>query len=271
MLSYIQLLQEKTYNIDEDVDYVYEKSGFDSLVNAVESKNLELLLLFKKSLNTPFSMSSSELKTEDAKQAHKLNPITIWFGSYANYGNYYHPSKNFIQFEPNLNVIDLYLRYGFDIHDVIPDTQLERFKKELTKTSLKGTIYHELTHWIDDSLHGGFLRKKTLKAFETKNKKYLIGKKEDVNKTDFEVNSQIHAIKQIKRDYDNEYEYLGWGDLFKIKSSLMSNFSGFKDESSYNKFINSLYSRLHREGLLTKKLIKEKPTWARMKDLLRIV
>mgnify|MGYP001062513068 CR=1 FL=1 len=77
------------------------------------------------------------------------------------------------------------------------------------------------------------------------------------------IDRKDNAIKQIKKEKGNEYE-----DLFTVKSSLISNFNSIRSEQKYNTFINKLYSRLHREGLLTKKLIKNKPTYDEMKIIL---
>lgn len=269
-----KLLNERTHHLDDDVDFIYEKARYGELVKAIENKDLVMLdqlrLMYKYDYIT---LHSSQLTNEDSIAANEINPVEIYIGRYEGYGNYYKPALGFIQLEPNMGVLDLYYTQGFDaVYDYINNNQLDRFKNEITENSLKGSIYHELTHWIDDSLYGRFLNKKTQKAFELKSKIPMLGKKSNVNHTYYEVNSQIHAIKQIKRKLGQEkFNQLGWEDLFKLKSSLMTNFSGFKSEDDYNVFVNDFYRRLFREGLLTDKLTKEKPNWATMRQILNRV
>lgn len=261
-----RILNERTHELDDDVDYIYNKAGYGELVAAVKNQDIQKMReLRNKYFSRRVVIDSSELTNEDSVMAHKKNPIDIYIGGEG--GNYYVPSKGYIQLSPRLDVLDLYIRGDVDIY--VLSYQKDRFHNEMSEISFKGSIYHELTHWIDDSLYGGFLDKKTKSAYETKSNLPLLGKKTKVSHTFYEVNSQVHAIKQIKRNLGSvEYEKAGWGDLIKLKSSLMVNFGGFKDEKDYDTFMNDFIRRLHRENLLTNKLIKEKPTWKQMKELL---
>ncbi|NCO32190.1 hypothetical protein GW891_05525, partial [bacterium] len=147
------------------------------------------------------------------------------------------------------------------------DHKSERFFNEFSSKSFKATIYHELTHWIDDTLHNKFITKKIEKAKDGD----LKGKLGSVNHANFEINSQIHAIKQIKREMSQEdFDDLTWENLFKKKSSLMSNFKNFKDEKTYNIFINNFVKRLHKEGLLPKKMNRI-PSWLKMQIILKSI
>lgn len=121
--------------------------------------------------------------------------------------------------------------------------------------NLQCLILRELcNHWMDDVLHDGILQKKI-------DKKNLKGKHNSVNHAFFEVNSQIHKIKQLKRDLGEKYEELTWTDLLKKLPSLISNFTNFRNEKEYNEFMKKIINRLVREDLMTDNLRKYPKKW----------
>ena len=292
------LLNEKTFAIGGDVDILYNK-GFKKVLNVYKKKSTDEFVEFiLKNYNTAatdrifYVGDSSILKSKQCKKAHEVNPVQIVCGILSGH-NYYEVKKKIISLSLHSGVFDL-LKQTRDINkvgDVLPTSQLNRFSSEFTSTNIKATIYHELSHWLSDSLYNQNLTKRIGKWNETGDKKHLLGKHEDVNYTDFEADAQVHAIKQIKRDHNKYYDDLEWKDLFTMKPALHSvweeliNSLGRKKEKFFRtnpknretqaewskiekkhiayqkKFFKDFTKRLHREGLLNKNLQKFPKRW----------
>jgi hypothetical protein len=88
--------------------------------------------------------------------------------------------------------------------DYIPDHQKVFFRNEITETNIKGSIYHELSHWLNDTLHNKAVSK-NMPITQDKIDKLWSG---DVNFSDFEIDAQVHAIKQVKRNYKKDFDKL---------------------------------------------------------------
>jgi len=268
MKSFAEFLIEKTFNVQIDVDYLYTKSKLDVLVSLIDAGDIEGLRKFLSKGKTFLSISSNELKSRSAKQASKIKPVLIDVGVFKG-GSYYDTRTNYIQLSLNKSALQYFMTLDLDPKNAERELNKvsNRFMKEFKPSAIKGTIAHELAHWIDDVLHNQFLSNRVTIARE-KGIIGLAGKHNDVNHTEFEVNSQIHAIKEIKRSMGaREYNKITWIGLIQQKSSLMSNFKHFLSESDYNEFMISFVKRLHREKLLAKTL-KHIPSYREMKSIL---
>lgn len=248
------VLNERTYRINTDVDYVYRRSGFDQmLVKPVQrgdySKIRPLLMSGKDSLFVAFS--SIDLPSSTAKRCHLANPVSIRCGV-TRETPFYQPKTGIVNITPHRNALEAIV--GGTVQS---DDKLERMlSNEITEHRLKGIIYHELAHWMDDTLHNRHLSK-LFKASEELNdiEMTLLGKK-DVGMTHFEIEAQVHQIKQLKRSFKNEWDSMSLEDVFYKIPSLM----GIHGKvSTYGMDVSKIWQkqlmkRMHREGLLGKKM-----------------
>jgi len=286
-------LNEKTFNINADVDYVY-KLGFKKVLDVYKKKSLiEFVEFIYKNYPTStgdrtfYTINSGMLKSRQCKKADEENPIMIYCGLYP-YSSYI-PEEKVIRIALHKGAFGLF-SYNADWDQVKRDVpnkaQFERLEHEFTPTNVKGAIYHELSHWLNDTLHNKHITNKLNKSVEMDDRKFLLGKHTNVNFTDFEVDAQIHAIKQIKRDNKKKYDKFTWKDLFTRKPALqgvwqelvkvledkrMKFFQKYsknratqgiwdkieKKELKVQKdFFKDFTKRLNREGLLVKGLTK---------------
>ena len=260
------LLTEKTYRIGADVDLIYKKTfakyekifkkgDFRKFIKAVQSAD--------NVGNGKFGfgvIKSSELKSRDCRIAHDLNPIKIQCGLLG--GNFYKPKTKTIQVSLNSNAVNLIiLQKAKSIDDILSilgsSNQIERFNSEFDAKSLKGSIYHELSHWINDSIHNFHITKMLKKASELD--KISILQRDGSNLfTDYEIDAQVHAIKQLKREFNKSWDLLSWQDIIQIKPSFIVikqqlKRSTPKVQKDYHK---RMIKRSNREQLLGKLMQK---------------
>ncbi|KFZ27292.1 MAG: hypothetical protein KQ78_00462 [Candidatus Izimaplasma bacterium HR2] len=251
------LLTEKTFNIGVDVDLVFNTLVKSSLTLFKKKKYKE----FEKALTDDKIINSSILKTKQAKKAHELNPVTIVF-SIDGMGNYYKPSIGIIHFSYNEQVLKIFKQNNYEpdrIKNVVGKSSFERFSNEMSDSALKGTIYHELSHWLNDTFHNKNISKMLSRSqYVSAAEAEKITKQghEDVGMTWYEIDAQIHALKQMKRDMKSNYNYLGWDDIMKLKPSFVTVFQKAALSNEYDNYMKNLTKRMHRENLLTKKLSK---------------
>lgn len=267
--TFKEYLIEKTYTLDRDVEYLWKKSKLDVFIDAIQNEDMDKINRFINTTKDTYSghifleTDSSKLTNRNAKAAHKKNPIKIRVGLFKD-GSYYQPKSKFLQISINYKAFMLFdqKRYSFtDVEDYI-GTQITRFKNEFTEANVKGSIYHELTHWLDDTRYDQMLYKRV------DSKEKLRGKHAHVNHTEFEVNAQIHKIKQLKKSMGkNEFDNLQWEDLFVRVPSVISNFKNFRNEKEYNVFAKRFIKRMEREKVRPKNL-KTIPSYREMKQIL---
>lgn len=254
-----QYLTEKTFNISADVDLVFKTLIKPSLTLFKKKKYKE----FEKSIDSVLieMMNSGDLKSKYAKKSDELNPITIGF-FHDNNGNYYNPKDKIIHFAYNFQVLNIFKQSDYEpdrIKNVVGKASFERFYNEMSESALKGTIYHELSHWMNDTLHNknitNLLGRARMAAEDISGNIIRQGHK-DVGMTWYEIDAQIHALKQIKRDMKLNYNYLGWDDIMKLKPSFVTVFQKAAISGEYGDYMKNLTKRMHREKLLTKKLSK---------------
>lgn len=256
MKFYKYLLNEKTYDIDRDVDWLYNQ-GFKQLISYINKNNIKDAK--KITDNEPWLIiKSDKLKDEECVLANDKNPVNIIFN--INSGNYYIPSKQEIGLALNNSAYNLLVSMGWDfIFDQI-GSQYKRFKSEFTESSIKGSIYHELSHWINDTLHNKNISKELYKR-----KEHDYG---NINLHHIELDAQVHAIKQLKRSL-SDWEEIGWFDIIEKKPSFHHIFSvATSNKSLYKDYMKRLTKRLVREDLFNKKL-SNFPDYNEMKNYLK--
>ena len=248
-----QILFEKTFNIDSDVDHIYENGGFIDFLKAFndgEKPYKDELNSIQTTRRIVFDLiTSSELQTEDCINAHIRNPIDIYTGI-SILGSHYSPINKSIFVSLNSSALGVY--YSGDINFISP-FQKESIHNEITEERIKIAIHHELSHWISDSLYNKHIGRIINRSLELKDNDIIKLKQKDVNMTYFEIDAQVHSIKELKRNYDEkEWNELSLRDIMIKYPSL---FAIYKATSNYGLDVALLWQknltrRLYREGLL---------------------
>lgn len=293
-MKFKRYLLEKTFNVGQDVDFLYKK-GFKQYFDIIRKYGLEearprLLKLTamkmiadgRSALFIPV-IGTEELKSKDSKTAHMINPANIAIGAFVD-GNFYRPSsanvaiskkldpesfkifatmmggekgieRSRIQVSLNYEAWKLYLRNQFDF--VASDVAKKAILREYRPDSIKSSIAHELSHWISDSRYGSHIEKLLTTVREMGKDDLLKLGKEDVNMTYFEVDAQIHSLKQLKRQYNKQWDSFKMKDIFDLLPSW--NATAQRLVKSYGEEVfkiwqKSLVKRMARENLLGKNM-----------------
>jgi hypothetical protein len=237
-----EVLTEKLMEIDDDVDYIYD-TYFRADLDRVWANNKIAQNSFPKR-----TTDTSILKSPLCVKAHEINPTEI----HINYGsNYYRSdqSKELISISVNSNLINSAL--GFSTLDDFIRTY-NTAKYDLSEEKIKGSIYHELVHWLDDSLHNRHLSKTISKYYEKNKDKNNV----DVYLKTFEIQALIHNIKQMRRKYEDQWDELTFEELVKITPTLYHLYKSFTPEQKVM-FTRKIKIRMSREGLLGKKMANQ--------------
>jgi hypothetical protein len=264
------LLNEKTFSISKDVELLYNKAFkkffdiFKKYKNDLLDLELQKELKPYSSGNYVFLETNSEiLKTKEAKSAHLVNPVDIILGVFYD-GSFYRPTETIkaILGKGNGVIQVSALTYGaIDIlvknkTNILRPQEMEAFINEFKPNRAKTTLSHELSHWINDSLHN-FNITKTLKiARELSKPELVLLKNKDVNMTHFEIDAQIHAVKQLKKGFGKKWDKLTLIDLF-------NNYQSFRGigkalirhgDDVFKLWQKMLIKRMNREGILGKNM-----------------
>jgi hypothetical protein len=239
------LLIERLTNIESDVNLLYNLY-FKNDIDEIERTNIVTRNMFKENQTT-----TRIFKDGECIIANQLKPCTIL----VNMGsNFYDPKKSLISIGIHKNALAHVLSNGGDfvkaVNDLSDYKQKKIFKIEFTEEKIKGSIHHELTHWIDDVFHNRHIEKRINKQVELQTRD--IGGI-PVNATKMEIQGQIHNIKQLYNKYKNNWDVLTFDDILNISptlntvnNSLPSNFK--------ERWIRDLKIRMNREGLLGKNM-----------------
>lgn len=246
------LLNEKLADIDSDVDMLYTKY-FEYDINEIQNTGI-----VRKDMFIDTEIDTSVLKSPECIEANRLNPCKILINKSMsrNSDNYYQPSTSTISLSINKSAIN-YIIYDTNgnvevaIKMLPNERQQNGLRAELTEEKIKGSIHHELAHWIDDTLHNKHITKRVNKAMElgTPNVGGI-----PVNATKMEIQGQIHNVKQLYNKYKDIWDELTFNELIKRSPSLNSIYGNLSGEFR-TKWLRDLKTRMHREGLLGKKMV----------------
>lgn len=241
------IITEKLAGVDSDVDNIYNlyfKKDYEEISKTgIITKDMFLLD------DTDTSILTSEL----AKKAHELNPCKIKINLSG--GNYYHPSGNLISLGVNRSAVDFILDNANGslekAFDMLEYNQVKSLEREFKESSIKGSIHHELAHWIDDTLHNKHITKRLEKARETNYSPVSIS----TVTSKMEIEGQIHNIKQLKNKYEPNWDNLTFDDMVKLSPSLMNISKKLANHDNiYKQWRRNILVRMHREGLLGKRM-----------------
>jgi len=214
---------------------------------------------------------SEELPSKQAKEASKANPVVISCGIFRG-GNYYRPKEEFIAQgykapgggEMDRGWISLSLHGGAlgiimsNSMNQLPASQLKAFMNEFTDSRIKATIAHEISHWMNDTFHNFHITKDLRIARELNKPEYMKLHKKDVNMTHFEIDAQIHGIKQLKMQYRKRWDEFTLKDVYFFYNSLR--YMGGQIYANYGKQIGDIWQKL-----LVKRMVREKLLGKNMK------
>ena len=268
MKRYKYLLLERTFDIDKDIDLLYNNI-FKNYIEQLKNKT------FKEKLNTFYpiinstgflckSIDSKILQESDCKLANDIKPIYIIGGIFDIDSKIVLDKKienrNYIIISVNKDLIELYINNNFSFKKLsskISDKQIQFIVNSLKESYIKAMIYHELSHWLNDTLHNDHITKVVELSKKYNNVDILKLKTKDVNLTYFEIDAQIHAIKQYRRDNIKIWDKLTLYQLFKLYPSLLSIYDDVKEkygETIKDIWVKNLVKRMSRENLLGKKM-----------------
>jgi hypothetical protein len=248
----------KIYRISKDVDMIYNMF-FKESVKEIEKTGVVTTDTFK-----AFKIGSGLLQSVICKKAHKKNPVTIYvnnFSKFADVGmNHYAPQEKRISIGIQISALEFVLE---ECNGVIADAifhlrdknKFPLLKSEFKEYKIKGTIHHELAHWLDDSLYGGFLGRELnkMQVMASKKKRPTV-KNVDIYASSIEIQALIHNIVQAKRQIpQDEWDRLYFDDLMNIIPSVNVSYNrlSYKEQKLW---LRNLRERMFREGLLGKKM-----------------
>jgi len=255
-----KLLTEKTFNIDKDVVLVYN-ALFKNLILDIQKNGVDVLK------HRLISMDSSQLVSPMARKADAVNPIRISGGIDLGdkNGNYYNPSERYIHLSLRPSIIQFWQDHSEyktldEIVEYISKHQRDDFRREFSPAKMKATIAHELSHWIDDSLHGSHITKMIKKSSAAlKSGDWDIVDKithrgeSSIGLTDYEINAQIHAIKRLRTQYRRIWDRISLMDLIQMYSPLTAVYDKLSN-SGKKRWIRKILHRMNRENLLSMRM-----------------
>lgn len=257
-------LYEKTFSFSEDVDFIYD-TCFKNQIRLFVMGKIPFVSEFTKFE----AINSSDLISQNCVDAHNVKPVNIYCGIFKK--SQYVPKYNTIFISLNNYYSDIYSRTNFDQNIVIAtfrakqglNSDQERFFTEfLEEDTIKLTIQHELSHWISDALRNKFLTKINKEASMLPpplDSEYFKLGLDDVDLTNPEIDAQVHEVDMIKNVFSkNDWDTISWEDFLNIKgSSIKIIYARMKQKKLYNIWIRLLATRLYRENLLGKQMIKD--------------
>ena len=255
------LLTEKTFRIDKDVDYIY-KGAFKSFIDLWKKKIVDRgfqQLIFHAALARRnyvyWETDSSKLKGKECQAAHALNPVKILCGVTEDGASWYRIDAKVIFVSFPTEVLRMMI-----MGQGPPERLQIAFEKEVSEGKLKATIYHELSHWLNDTLHNYNISNIVNLAAELGRPELKLLGNKDVNMTHFEIDAQIHGIKAIKKIYKKEWDDLTINDVFNYYPSLRGIADNLKNqygEDVFRIWYKLLLKRMWREKLLGKSMKRQ--------------
>lgn len=247
-----ELLNERLTEVDQDVDMIYDKFFKDD-VEKLNKTNMISGDMFETKIGV---LTTADLVGDEAREAHKLNPCGIVINNENLGGNYYSPNDNKIGFGINPNALNWVINNDGDLQLAIASLdntfQKNKLPKEFGEAKIKGSIHHELAHWIDDTLHNKHIKKRIDKQHKMKTKD-LGGIPVDM--TTMEIQGQIHNVKQLYNKHKDEWDELSFYDMLNLSPSLDYVYNKLRiNQDNLRKWVRSIKTRMYREGLLGRKM-----------------
>ena len=245
------LINERLMGVDDDVDLIYDRF-FKKDIDEIQQTGI-----ISKEMFNSGDITTRDLTTSLAEKADKLNHCSIIVNHYNS--NMYSANDyvisltinkgavNYIlsNFNGNLHLASKYFKSDGDIK------QANSILAEFTEAKIKGSIHHELAHWLDDTLHNKHIKARAIKSRESGSD--MTKKGLPINADKLEIEGQIHNIVQLKRKHIDEWDSLTFKDILRLSPTI--NFINKQLNGDIKtKWLRDLKTRMHREGLLGKNM-----------------
>jgi hypothetical protein len=241
-----KLLTEKLADVDLDVDFLYDTYFKEDI------DNLNEIGILKGNMFQNIEIDTSILKSVESKQAHSLNPCKILINKGI---NGYQPITKILYLSVSFSALNHIINNNGDLNaayeDLSTPTQKNNFSREFTEEKVKGSIHHELAHWLDDTFNKQHIEKRIRKQIEAGSRNL---KNIPVNMEKFEIQGQIHNVKQLHNKYKDTWDYLSFSQMLSLSPALTTVKNQLNDIQR-KEWIRDLKTRMYRENLLGKKMI----------------
>lgn len=266
LMGVVQELSEKLIKINsKDLEALYKpiKSLSELTLKCLKSRDQadidKLSYLFRDVKENEGlvlkKFSSSILTSKKAVLSHKLNPIDIFIGVFDR--NYYDTKSHRIVVGMNKEALEQIIKGPETIQKILSGPKGKHFQIEMQKHKIQSSMSHEITHWIDDTLHNFHITKLANKAGEIHHTTGDVEKaaslmrkgEKDVYLTDYEINAAIHSIKIYKKKHSKIWDKLTFEDLMALAPS-----ENVSDSHLGKEWRVKIKKRMARERLLGKKM-----------------
>jgi hypothetical protein len=259
MITFDEFLVEALVDISrEDINKIYSPlSKFISeLAEIIETYPYswgsgiidEIISKYSKTPNLPVkSFNSSVFKSKQAQIAHQSNPITVEVYLHNNRCNSYSPKESKIYIGLTDNLVNFLRTVAYTKNNQEYIKHKNSLFNDINDVKLKSTIRHELTHWIDDSLHNKHISKLIVSpSFREKVNQGLANGIDVRYEMPHEITAIVNQIAEIKRRIgDKKYNLLTWVDILEKVPGLKI----INDELGVS-WRRVIFSRLARENLI---------------------
>jgi hypothetical protein len=239
------LITEAIYNIDDDVDLIYDNFFKDDLEDLLKTRKLNFGMFYNMVTYTNI------LKNPLCVKANEINPCKILINSGV---NFYNPNSNTISVTASKTALEFIKDSNNDLDKALDElnySDLKKFKSDLSEEKIKGSIHHELTHWLDDTFNNNRL-KRAVDRFVKKNKK--VGRNNiPIDADTLEIQAQIHNIHQLKRKYQDIWDTLTFNEMMNMSITIRIVYNNLPLKYR-DRWVRNLKTRMYREGLLGKKM-----------------
>lgn len=241
------ILNEALRNVDEDVNFIYD-IFFKRYIDVINhSGNVNVVRSF-----TPLEINTGMLPSEESKKAHKLNPCKITINNADSPNeNYYSPNKSVIGLSLPIGAFE-YIKNNWNGNINDAATVYPTIKYEFTEYRVKGSINHELTHWLDDTFNNNSIKRK-LDSYRNGSSGYF-NRENRTHMIYYEVNAMMGNIKQAYNKYkDTTWDDMTFEDLVNMLPSLHNAKTVMIGKELKDYYIK-IKTRMYREGILGKNM-----------------
>lgn len=239
------LITEAIYNIDDDVDLIYDNFFKEDLEDLLKTRKLNFGMFYNMITDT------SILNNPLCVKANEQNPCKMLINSSI---NMYNPNTKTISFTVSKKALEFVKENDNDLDkalDSLDYYELKKFKADLSEEKIKGSIHHELTHWLDDTFNNHRV-KRAVDRFMKKNKK--VGRNNmPIDADTLEIQAQIHNIHQLKRKYQDIWDTLTFNEMMNMSITIRIVYNNLPLKYR-DRWVRDLKTRMYREGLLGKKM-----------------
>jgi hypothetical protein len=245
------LINERLMHVDDDVDLIYNMF-FKEDIDMINLSGFINENMFKRSEITTF-----DLKSPLAEKANKENNCKILINKYGS--NFYNPEGKLISCAINSGAVRYVIgEFRGSLDDAVRSFKLggdmrkaSMLLSEFTEAKMKGSIHHELAHWIDDTLHNNHIKNRADKVGEIK--KDMTKRGLPINADKMEIQGQIHNIAQLKKQHLDNWDELTFKDVIALSTTISVIDNQLKGDIR-KQWLRDLKTRMHREGLLGKSM-----------------